>query len=65
MHTVKSPCDCEGMEWMMNNNKVFQQLDNHWILTWLELDKTDNGTNIENLGVKFSHCLFCGKQIKG
>jgi len=53
------------MKWMMDNNNKFKYEDGHWIDTWIELDKTDNGTNIETFGVKFHYCEFCGKKIKG
>ena len=59
------PCDCEDMKWMVDNNKVFVKEKNIWVLSWIELDKTDKGTNIEKFGVKFDFCLFCGKKIEG
>jgi hypothetical protein len=59
----KYPCDCPDMRWMIDNNKVFKEEDGKWILTWIELDKTKKGTNIERFGVKISYCLFCGKEI--
>lgn len=57
------PCDCEGMKWLVDNYDVVQYLDGKWVLAWIELDKTKKGTNIERFGVKFTHCLFCGKRI--
>jgi hypothetical protein len=59
------PCDCEDMKWMVDTNAKFKYEDGHWLDTWIELDKTDKGTNIENFGVKFNYCEFCGKRIKG
>jgi hypothetical protein len=59
------PCDCPEMKWMIDRNDVFRKEEGHWILAWIELDKTDKGTNIERLGVKFHNCIFCGKKIKG
>ncbi len=59
------PCDCDDMEWMVENNKVFINEAGRWLLTWIELDKTTKGTNIEKFGVGFEYCLFCGKKIKG
>ncbi len=59
------PCGCEGMRWMMDNNKVFEKENGRWVLAWIELDKHDKGTNIERFGVRFDNCLFCGKKIKG
>ena len=58
-------CECADMRWMQDNNKVFKYEDGNWLLTWIELDKTDKGTNIENFGVKFDYCVFCGRKIKG
>ena len=57
------PCQCEEMKWMIDNNKVFKKDDGSWMLTWMELDRNDKKTNIENFGVRFKHCLFCGKKI--
>lgn len=57
------PCSCPDMRWMLDNNKVFQKENGHWMLTWIELDKHEKGTNIEKFGVKISHCIFCGKEI--
>ena len=59
------PCDCPGMKWMMDNNDKFKYEGGHWVDTWIELDKTDKGTNIERFGVKFNYCEFCGKKVKG
>jgi hypothetical protein len=58
-------CNCIDMKWMQDNNKVFEYENGHWFLAWIELDKYNNGTNIERFGVKFNYCLFCGKKIKG
>jgi len=57
------PCDCEDMKWMVDTNDVFKYENNNWLLTWMELDKTNKGTNIEKFGVKFDYCIFCGKRI--
>jgi len=57
------PCDCEDMQWMVDNNDVFRYEADRWLLAWIELDKTDKGTNIEKFGVKFDYCMFCGKRI--
>jgi len=62
---MEYPCGCSAMKWMMGNNDVFRKEEGHWILSWMELDKTNKGTNIERFGVKFDHCMFCGKKIKG
>jgi len=51
------------MEWMVDNNKVFKKEDGEWVLVWIELDRSSQGTNIEKFGVRFSHCLFCGNKI--
>jgi len=51
------------MKWMIDNNKVFKKDDGNWMLTWMELDRDSKKTNIENFGVRFKHCLFCGKKI--
>ena len=60
------PCDCLDMKWMIDNNKVFERHGSgKWVLSWIELDKHDKGTNIERFGVRFDNCLFCGKKIKG
>lgn len=59
------PCDCSAMKWMVDNNKLIVNENNKWMISWIELDKTVRGTNIETFGVKFSYCLFCGKKIKG
>jgi len=56
------PCNCKGMKWMMDNNEVFKN-ESKWMLTWIELDRDGKDTNIERFGVRFSHCLFCGKKI--
>lgn len=60
---IKYPCDCSGMKWMIEYNDVFKRESGNWILSWIELDKTDKGTNIEKFGIKFHYCLFCGKRI--
>lgn len=57
------PCKCDEMEWMVDNNKVFKKEDGEWVLVWIELDRSPQGTNIEKFGVRFSHCLFCGNKI--
>lgn len=57
------PCDCDEMKWMMDSNEVFKKEDVGWVLVWIEFDRSSKGTNIEKLGVRFSHCLFCGKKI--
>lgn len=62
---MEYPCNCPDMKYMMDNNDVFRKEDTHWILVWVELDKTDKGTNIERYGIKFHNCMFCGKKIKG
>ena len=59
------PCICEEMKWMIDNNKVFKKEDGDWILAWIELDRDGKNTNIENFGVRFKYCLFCGKKING
>ncbi len=58
------PCDCDEMVWMMGNYDLFGEQGGSWVVVWTELDKTDSGTNIERFGVRFSHCLFCGKALK-
>jgi len=60
---VEYPCNCVDMKWMVDNNKVFRKESGNWILSWIELDKTKKGTNIEKFGVKFNYCLFCGQRI--
>jgi hypothetical protein len=62
---MKYPCDCADMKWMINNNKVFKKEDGQWILSWIELDKTGAGIYIEKFGVRFDHCMFCGRKIEG
>jgi len=62
---MEYPCDCSDMRYMMDRNDVFRKENGHWILAWIELDKTDKGTNIERFGMKFEYCIFCGKKIKG
>lgn len=61
---MEYPCDCPGMKWMMDNNYVFKYQDDKWILSWIELEKTKKGTNIQRFGTKFDYCMFCGKKIK-
>lgn len=61
---MEYPCNCSGMKWMIDRNKVFQEQDGKWVLSWIELDKTKKGINIERFGVKFEYCMFCGKKIK-
>ena len=51
------------MKWMVDHNKVFEEEDGEWMLVWIELDRSPQGTNIEKFGVRFSHCLFCGGKI--
>jgi len=62
---MEYPCDCPGMKWMIDHNNVFRKEEGHWILVWMELDKTEKGTNIERFGMKFEYCIFCGKKIEG
>lgn len=57
------PCQCEGMKWMVDHNEVFKKEDGEWVLAWIELDRSPQGTNIERFGIRFSHCLFCGERI--
>ena len=46
------PCECEDMRWMIDNNRVFKRhVNGKWVLSWIELDKHDKGTNIERFGV--------------
>lgn len=59
------PCDCPAMKWMVDTNNVFRKDGDNWILSWVELDRTKKGTNIERFGVKFEYCMFCGSKIKG
>jgi len=61
---MEYPCNCEDMRWMIDNNKVFKKDEDIWVLSWIELDKTNSGVNVTPLGVKFKYCLFCGKGIK-
>jgi len=61
---MEYPCDCEDMHWMVDHNKVFQNENGIWVLSWIELDKNKDGTvNIPIYGVKFNYCMFCGKGI--
>jgi hypothetical protein len=62
---MEYPCDCSAMKWMIDHNDVFRKEESHWIMAWMELDKTKKGTNIERFGVKFDYCIFCGKKIEG
>jgi len=48
---------------MVDHNEVFKKEDGEWVLVWVELDRSPNGTNIERFGVRFRHCLFCGGKI--
>jgi len=57
------PCQCGGMRWMIDHNEVFKEEDGEWMLVWIELDRSPQGTNIEKFGVRFNHCLFCGGKI--
>lgn len=57
------PCQCNEMKWMIDNNKAFKKDGGNWMLTWMELDRDGKKTNIENFGVRFGYCLFCGKKI--
>jgi len=57
------PCQCKSMKWMVDNNKVFKKENGSWMLVWMELDKHSKNINIENFGVRFEYCLFCGKKI--
>lgn len=57
------PCVCEEMKWMVDNNRVFKKENGSWMLTWMELDRDGKTINIENFGVRFKNCLFCGKKI--
>lgn len=56
------PCECDEMKWMVDNNKVFKYKDNGWMLTWIELDKSKKGVNIEKFGVRINYCMFCGNK---
>lgn len=51
------------MKWMVDNNKVFKKENGSWMLIWIELDRNGKTINIENFGVRFEYCLFCGKKI--
>jgi len=51
------------MKWMVDNNKVFKKENGSWMMVWMELDKDNKNINIENFGVRFKYCLFCGKKI--
>lgn len=57
------PCQCESMRWMVDNNKVFKKENGSWMLVWMELDRHGKNVNIENFGIRFEYCLFCGKKI--
>jgi len=57
------PCKCKQMKWMVDNNKVFKKENGSWMLIWIELDRNGKTINIENFGVRFEYCLFCGKKI--
>ncbi len=59
----KYPCKCSGMQWMIDNNKVFKNEEDKWMLTWIELDRSKKGVNIENFGIQIRYCVFCGKKI--
>ena len=58
------PCICDEMKWMIDHNEVFKIENNDWMLVWMELDRSsEKKTNIEKFGVRFSHCMFCGRKI--
>lgn len=61
---MEYPCKCKEMMWMVDNNKVFNRQDDRWLLTWIELDKTNSGVNVEQFGVVIYNCMFCGEKIK-
>jgi len=52
------------MKWITDNYKVFEYKEGRWMLTWIELDKTEVGTNVENFGITANYCVFCGKKIE-
>jgi hypothetical protein len=52
------------MKWLVDNNKVFQQKEDRWLLTWIELDKEKSHTNVTPYGIAIYYCNFCGKKIK-
>jgi len=58
------PCDCENSKFIMDNYDVIKDENNAWMLNWLELDKTNKGTNIQRLGIRVKYCMFCGKKLK-
>jgi len=61
---MNSPCNCKEMIWMMKANRVFQNNENRWMLTWKELDRDNKkGINIEQFGVTINYCMFCGNKI--
>jgi len=49
---------------MVDANKLIKQDNGLWVMSWMELDKTDDGEiNISRFGTKFKFCPFCGKEI--
>jgi len=58
------PCDCQDGKFIKDNYDVIKMENGAWMLNWLELDKTDKGTNIQRLGIRVKYCMFCGKELK-
>lgn len=60
---LEYPCTCNDMKWVIDNNKLFEYVDPYWLITWIELDKDDKGTNVQRFGLKLNYCPFCGKSL--
>jgi len=60
----KLPCECEDMKWFFDNYDVVQNISDHWMLTWLVVDKSDDGRYYKQAyALKFDYCPFCGDKI--
>ena len=58
------PCTCPEMEFIVDNYDIIKKENGAWMFNWLELDRTNEGTNIQRLGIRIKYCVFCGKELK-
>lgn len=60
---MKYPCNCADMQWLVDNNDVFINRENHWMMKWTEFDRVGIKNNIQVFAIRIYYCVFCGKKI--
>lgn len=59
-------CDCPDWKDISIKNPDLFRWDNDygWVLSWIELDKRKNHSNIHRYGLSIHYCPLCGKELE-